>query len=96
MTYQQRCDAAQKVYENCRNSENVLFNALSSIVVICADRFEDVFDKVDEVKEVAFEALEKSKKIGLTNPDLYGSEDRKNSLSRQIKLARLLAQKEKT
>ena len=84
-----KIEVIQKVYDNCWKSETVLFNALSKIAEICVERGASVFEKIDEMREISAEALEKSKQIGLTNPDLYGSMDRRNSLAKQMKLARM-------
>ena len=94
MPYQEKIDSIQKVYDNCWRSETLLFNCLSKIVQICSDRGASVYEKLDEMGQMAANALEKSKQIGLTNPDLYGSELRRNSLAKQIKLARLREYKE--
>jgi hypothetical protein len=79
----------QKVYDNCWASETTLFNAMSKIVEICHESGPTAINKVDEIKQVAFDAIERSKQIGLTNPDIYGSMNRRNSLARQMKQARM-------
>ena len=79
----------QKVYDNCCDSETVLFNAMSQIVEICSDRGSSKFEKIEEIMNLAFSTLERSKQIGLTNPDIHGSMNRKNSLAKQMKLARM-------
>lgn len=86
---QDKIDSIQKVYDNCWHSETILFNTMSQIVEICCDRGSDKYRKISEINEIAFTALERSKQIGLTNPDLYGSVFRRNSLSKQIKLAKM-------
>ena len=88
-TDEERAEVIQKVYDNCWKSETVLFNALSKIAEICCDRGSTTYDKIDEMREISAGALEQSKQIGLTNPDLYGSMDRRNSLAKQMKLARM-------
>ena len=95
MPLQEKIDSIQKVYDNCWKSETLLFNTMSRIVQICYDDGADFFNKLDEIKLCSSYALEKSKQIGLTNPDLYGSEFRRNSLSKQIKLARMKEKEEK-
>lgn len=85
---QERIDIVQKIYDNCWNSETNLFNTMSKIVEICHEEGPTSFNKILEIKSIAVDSLEKTKQIGLTNPDLYNSEQRRNSLSKQIKLAR--------
>jgi hypothetical protein len=55
----------------------------------------NMFERLKEIRIKASSSLEKSKQIGLTNPDLYGSELRRNSLSKQIKLAKMREAEEK-
>jgi hypothetical protein len=86
---EEKIEVIQKVYNNCWESETCLFNALSKIASICLEQGGSVYEKVDEMREIAADALERSKQIGLTNPDLYGSMDRRNSLAKQMKLARM-------
>jgi len=88
-TDEERAEVIQKVYDNCWKSETVLFNALSQIASICSDRGANTFDKIDQLREISAGALEESKQIGLTNPDLYGSMDRRNNLAREMKMARM-------
>ena len=88
ISLQEKIDIIQKVYDNCWNSETNLFNTMSQIVEICHEESPTSFNKIKEIKNLAVDALERTKQIGLTNPDLYGSELRRNSLAKQIKQAR--------
>lgn len=85
---EERADIIQQVYDNCWNSETLLFNAMSQIVEICHEQGANSLLKIEEIKLLSSEALEESKQIGLTNPDIYGSMNRKNSLAKEMKLAR--------
>ena len=84
-----KIDIVQKVYDNCWLSETVLFNAMSQIAEICSEQGSSCFEKISEIMELSVNSLEKSKQILLTNPDIYVIKDKKGSLAKDIKLARL-------
>jgi hypothetical protein len=86
---EKKIEIVQKVYENCWNSETLLFNIMSQIAQICSEQGSSVWEKIEEIKSLSCNALEQSKQIGLTNPDIYGSMERKNSLAKEMKLARM-------
>lgn len=89
LSEKEKIDIVQKVYDNCWASETLLFNAMSQIVEICTEQGGTVWEKVEEITRLSVESMEQSKRICLTNPDIYGSMNRKNSLAKEMKLARM-------
>lgn len=77
-------DNLKKLYSNWFNISCVLYNALSEIVVITSENQRRSFEKVEEAKDVALNAIQCADFIGKTNPDFYDMGKRSKKILKKL------------